>query len=67
MNLSTVASNAVTKKRIASIDIMRGLVILLMAVDHVRESFFYHLNVADPMYLEATSPTLFFTRIAAHL
>lgn len=67
MNLSTVASNAVTKKRIASIDIMRGLVILLMAVDHVRERFFYHLNVADPMDLEATSPALFFTRMAAHL
>lgn len=60
-------TNAVTKSRIASIDVMRGLVILLMAVDHVRERYFYHLNVSDPMDLESTSPALFFTRMTAHL
>ena len=54
-------------KRIASIDILRGLVMLFMLVDHVRERFFYHLNVSDPMDLDATSPQLFFTRISAHL
>lgn len=27
--------------RIASIDLLRGLVILIMMVDHVRERFFY--------------------------
>ena len=77
MSLSTAASgtsdtaltqsDVVTKKRIVSIDVMRGLVILLMAVDHVRERFFYHLNVSDPMDLEMTSPALFFTRMTAHL
>lgn len=60
-------ATTVTKSRIASIDIMRGLVILLMAVDHVRERYFYHLNVSDPMDLETTSPALFFTRMTAHL
>ncbi len=64
---AAAAPDAVTKSRIASIDIMRGLVILLMAVDHVRERFFYHLNVSDPMDLDATSPALFFTRMTAHL
>ncbi|TPV59978.1 DUF1624 domain-containing protein [Aestuariibacter sp. GS-14] len=54
------------KKRIASIDILRGLVMLLMTVDHVRERFFYHLNVSDPMDIDTTSPQLFFTRITAH-
>ena len=39
---------------------------LLMLVDHVRERFFYHQNVADPMDVDATSPALFFTRISAH-
>ncbi len=77
MSLSTAASGTsdivltpaetVTKKRIASIDVMRGLVILLMAVDHVRERYFYHLNVSDPLDLESTSPALFFTRITSHL
>lgn len=64
---ATLPSDAVTNKRIASIDVMRGLVILLMMVDHVRERFFYHLNVSDPMDLEMTSPALFFTRMTAHL
>lgn len=60
-------TDTVTKTRIASIDVMRGLVILLMAVDHVRERYFYHLNVSDPMDLDVTTPTLFFTRMTAHL
>ena len=66
-DIAVTQSDGVTKKRIVSIDVMRGLVILLMAVDHVRERFFYHLNVSDPMNLEMTSPALFFTRMTAHL
>lgn len=54
------------KKRIASIDILRGLVMLLMLVDHVRERFFYHHNVTDPITIDETSTSLFFTRITAH-
>lgn len=56
----------VIKKRVASIDILRGLVMLFMLVDHVRERYFYHQNVGDPMDLDATSPELFFTRTTAH-
>ena len=52
--------------RIRSIDALRGLVILLMLVDHAREFFFIHAQVSDPMSLEATSPALFFTRFSAH-
>lgn len=55
------------KKRIASIDILRGIVMLLMLVDHVRERFFYHQNVSDPINLNETSSELFFTRMTAHL
>lgn len=55
------------KKRIASIDILRGLVMLFMLVDHVRERFYYHQNVTDPITLDSTSTELFFTRITAHL
>lgn len=53
--------------RIQSIDALRGLVILLMLVDHAREFFFIHAQVSDPMNLETTSPALFFTRLSAHL
>ena len=57
---------ALVKKRVASIDILRGLVMLFMLVDHVRERFFFHQNVGDPMDLDTTSPQLFFTRVSAH-
>jgi len=55
-----------TTKRIHAIDVLRGLVILLMLVDHVRERFFYHHQVTDPMDIDHTDPTLFFTRLSAH-
>ena len=53
-------------KRIHAIDILRGLVILLMLVDHTRERFFLHEQVTDPMQIDATSTSLFFTRLTAH-
>lgn len=56
-----------TSARIASIDGLRGLVMLLMLVDHTREFFFLHAQVSDPMDVATTPPALFFTRLAAHL
>ena len=58
---------AAARIRIESIDALRGLVILLMLVDHAREFFFIHAQVSDPMDVTATSPALFFTRLTAHL
>lgn len=55
------------RPRIESIDALRGLVILLMLVDHTREFFFLHAQVSDPMDVSATSPALFATRLTAHL
>ena len=53
--------------RILSIDALRGLVMLLMLVDHVREFFFLHAQVRDPMDLATTAPGLFWSRTASHL
>ncbi len=58
---------ATRSARIVSIDALRGLVILLMLVDHTREFFFRYVSVSDPMDVEATTPGLFFTRLSAHL
>lgn len=55
------------KTRIASIDILRGLVILIMLVDHVREHFFSHHQIMDPMVIQETSNSLIFTRLLTHL
>jgi uncharacterized membrane protein len=58
---------ATARARIASIDVMRGLGMLLMLVDHVREALYLHMQVSDPMSVETTAPDLFFTRMLAHL
>jgi len=55
------------RSRIASIDVMRGLVMLIMLMDHVREAIYRHLQVGDPMNVATTAPDLFFTRLSAHL
>lgn len=61
------ASVAVARSRIASIDVMRGLVMLFMLVDHVREAIYLHMQVGDPMDVQSTDPALFFTRTLAHI
>ena len=55
------------RPRIVSIDALRGLVILVMLLDHTREFFFLHAQVSDPMNVATTDPALFFTRLLAHL
>ncbi|KSB87624.1 hypothetical protein AS593_21830 [Caulobacter vibrioides] len=67
LSTNAAALPAPGSNRIAAIDALRGLVMLLMMVDHVREFFFIHAQVSDPMDVEATAPALFFTRLAAHL
>ena len=60
------ASSAIARTRINSIDMMRGVVMLIMLLDHVRERFFLHMQVSDPMDLSITSWALFLSRVAAH-
>ncbi|WP_459205588.1 DUF1624 domain-containing protein [Pseudomonas sp. MLB6B] len=54
-------------QRLQSIDALRGLVIMFMLLDHVRETFFLHHQVGDPMAIATTEPGLFFSRTLAHL
>jgi uncharacterized membrane protein len=54
----------VVKYRIESIDILRGLVMLIMAIDHVRD--FFHAGHPEPTDLAITTPILFFTRWITH-
>lgn len=53
--------------RIGSIDTVRGLVMVIMALDHVRELMHVTALSADPLDLATTSPSLFFTRWVTHL
>ncbi|TFY93459.1 DUF1624 domain-containing protein [Pseudomonas nabeulensis] len=55
------------RQRLLSIDALRGLVILFMLLDHVRETFLLHRQVSDPMNIDSTEPALFISRTLAHL
>lgn len=52
--------------RIESIDLLRGLVMIIMALDHVRDYFNYGSFFSDPTNLATTTPVLFFTRWITH-
>ncbi|MFY0651280.1 MAG: DUF1624 domain-containing protein [Cyclobacteriaceae bacterium] len=52
--------------RIESIDILRGIVMVIMALDHVRTYFHYGNMYAHPTDLETTTPAIFFTRWITH-
>jgi uncharacterized membrane protein len=59
--------NTNTRSRIVAIDVMRGLVMLFMVVDHVRENIYAHMPVGDPVDAATVAPALYFTRLTAHL
>ncbi len=60
------------RSRINSIDIVRGVIMVIMALDHVRD--FFHKTVVEggasvatnPTDLDTTTPALFFTRWITH-
>ena len=52
--------------RIESIDLLRGVVMVIMALDHARAYFNYGIVYSDPTDLETTTPLLFFTRFITH-
>jgi len=52
--------------RIQTIDFLRGLAMIIMALDHVRDYFHAEAFVYDPLDLKATYPVLFFTRWITH-
>ena len=53
---------AITKTRIESIDLLKGLVMVIMALDHVRDYFHYSAFMFDPGDLTQTTLPIFFTR-----
>ncbi|MCF9034864.1 DUF1624 domain-containing protein [Acinetobacter nectaris] len=59
--------SAQLSQRLYAIDALRGFVIIIMMLDHVRETFFLHYQVPDPMVISETEHSLFLSRTLAHI
>jgi uncharacterized membrane protein len=57
-------ANAALSSRLDCVDVLRGIVMVLMALDHTRD-FFTNRSFA-PEYLAQTTGPLFFTRLITH-
>jgi uncharacterized membrane protein len=56
----------IANKRVQSIDLLRGTVIIIMALDHVRDYFHGAAFIFDPTDLSKTDGVMFFTRWITH-
>jgi uncharacterized membrane protein len=67
MAVTTVSAGVTTNNppRVTAVDALRGLVMVLMALDHTRE--FFTNWAGNPLDPQQTTPTLYLTRWATHL
>jgi uncharacterized membrane protein len=61
-----MATATLKKNRIQSIDLLRGIIMVIMALDHSRDYFHILAETSDPLDLATTTPFLFFTRWITH-
>jgi len=62
--VSPISTPAARSERLASVDIVRGLVMVIMAIDHTRD-FFMNMPF-EPENIAHTWPAFFFTRWITH-
>lgn len=55
------------RPRLQNIDALRGLVMVFMLLDHVRETWFLYVPVADPVDARTAAPAVFLARLLVSL
>ncbi|MBM3759698.1 MAG: DUF1624 domain-containing protein [Acidobacteria bacterium] len=66
MAIETQTQSRVKPMRLEAIDLLRGLVIVVMALDHVHDYFSISAGVFEPTDLSRTTGALFLTRWITH-
>src|SRR5437660_11152649 len=56
----------ISRQRIDSVDLLRGIVMVIMMLDHTRDFIHYGAFLFDPLDLSKTTTTLFLTRWITH-
>src|SRR5207247_11158141 len=54
------------RRRIDSVDLLRGIVMVIMMLDHTRDFIHYGVLLFDPLDLSKTTTALFLTRSIVH-
>lgn len=57
---------SMTKSRVESIDLLKGVVMIVMALDHIRDYFHYSAFFFDPSDPTQSTIPIFFTRFITH-
>src|SRR5438105_12702187 len=64
---ATLVPSPAPAARLDSVDLLRGLIMVVMAIDHVRDYFhFSAVQGIDPLDLTRTTPAIFLTRFITH-
>jgi uncharacterized membrane protein len=66
LSSESIPQTLVEKTRVSSIDLVRGLVMVIMALDHVRDFFHHDSFISEPTNMATTTPVFFFTRWITH-
>src|SRR5229473_1838392 len=63
---STIPAQSVPAPRIQAVDALRGAIMMLMAIDHIRDYVARSAQQFLPTDLTRTTPAIFFTRWITH-
>src|SRR3954464_7301649 len=64
--MASPVAPGLTTRRIDSVDLLRGIVMVIMMLDHTRDFVHSGTFAFDPLDLNKTTPAVFFTRWITH-